>query len=114
MYHNRKVPVLKRPATRGMEVPCKYRFVGSPKELNKVESCLHGQTYKGDERSMKTPSEDVKKSLSVPAAVSIPTSQEKMPLYRKIVYHPYHNSQKAKQSTNKATARNGSITEDLR
>ena len=66
----------------GMEVPCKYRFVGSPKELSKVESCLHGQTYKGDEnqRSMITPSEDVKKSLSVPAAVSIPTSQEKMPL----------------------------------
>ena len=31
----------------GMEIPCKYRFVGSPKELNKVESCLHGQTYKG-------------------------------------------------------------------
>ena len=63
----------------GMEIPCKYRFVGSPKELNKVESCLHGQTYKGDEkqRSIKTPSEDIKKSLSVPAAVSIPTSQEK-------------------------------------
>ena len=69
-------------STRGMEVPCKYRFVGSPKELSKVESCLHGQTYKGDEkqRSMTTPSEDVKKSLSVPDAVSIPTSQEKMPL----------------------------------
>ena len=66
----------------GMEIPCKYRFVGSPKELNKVESCLHGQTYKGDEkqRSIKTSSEDVKKSLLVPAAVSIPTSQEKMPL----------------------------------
>ena len=73
---------VKRPATRGMEIPCKYRFVGSPKELNKVESCLHGQTYKGDEkqRSIKTPSEDVKKSLLVPAAVSIPTSQEKMSL----------------------------------
>ena len=76
-------------------------------------------TYKGDEkqRSMKIPSEDVKKSLSVPAAVSIPTSQEKMPLgdaVQKIVCHPYHNSQKAKQSTNKATARNGSIREDLR
>ena len=82
LYHNRKAPVLKRPATRGMEIPCKYRFVGSPKELNKVESCLHGQIYKGDEkqRSIKTPSEDVKKSLLVPAAVSIPTSHEKMPL----------------------------------
>ena len=47
-----------------------------------MESCLHGQTYKGDEkqRSIKTSSEDVKKSLSVPAAVSIPTFQEKMPL----------------------------------
>ena len=53
-----------------------------------------GQTYKGDEkqRSIKTPSEDVKKSLSVPAAVSIPTSQEKMPLgdaVQEIVRHPY-------------------------
>ena len=107
----------------GMEIPCKYRFVGSPKELNKVESCLHGQTHKDDEkqRSIKTPSEDVKKSLSVPAAVSIPTSQEKMPLGDAVQENSspslpitYNDDKKAKQSTNKATARNGSIREDLR
>ena len=61
-----------------MEVPCKYRFVGSPKELSKVENYLHGHTYKGDEkrRSVTIPSED-KNSLSMLAPESVPSPQEK-------------------------------------
>ena len=63
-----------------MEIPCNYRFVGSPKELSKVESCLQGQTYKGDEkqRSMTIPSEDIKILISTSCCIH-PNIPRKVP-----------------------------------
>jgi len=47
----------------GMEVPCKYRFTGNPKELDKVERCSQG----GDERQKPMPNDDSNVSLLAPA-----------------------------------------------
>ena len=78
----------------GMEVPCKYRFTGNPKELGKVERCLQG----GDERQRPIPSDDSKVPILAPAMTLSPPHEKKSLGAAKLIYGVLSSSTNDKSS----------------